>query len=867
MFDLEKEIREWKKRFGKHEAFEDGLVADMELHLRDAFANHTAEGLGDEEAFEKAVEQIGTAERLAAEYAKNRELALDRRTPWRPGRFMPALLWNYTKTALRKIGRQKGYTFINVLGLALGLACFALLMMWVWDEVGWERFHKNFPSIYRLESNMNMQPAPLAPHLKASYPEIADAVRFYYPNQLLVKNLDKPFDEAGFVLADPSVFDMFTIPFKAGNRATVFSDPDTVVLTEAAAKKYFGSEDPLGRTLNVENQFSVRVTGIVQDPPRNSDIQFAILGNFKILRYFAINENYESHWGNHAYLTFVKLDPAASAAAVTAKIARVVMDREPDQTAPLTLIALGRIHLYQNGAIDSVITFALVAVFILLIAAGNFVNLATARAGKRTKEIAVRKVAGATRIQLFKQFLGESVLLALGALLVALAIVAPVLPAFNAITGKAFRPTDILAPGMFLFLLGTAVVVGILAGAYPALLLSSFRPSGLLKDAGLKTGHSTGSSLFRKILVVTQFSISIILLTSTLFITKQVAFVRDYNLGIRKENIVYLPAKDPLIKNRESFVHELTSQPGVVNATFVSSLPSQVGNVADGMEWEGKDAGLKPAWWFVATDDRYLGTLGLTLVEGRNFPAATPVKEAPYFIVNQRAAAEMKLKHPVGTRFSMWGWNGTVLGVVKDFHFRSLHEEITPLLLFIEPRIYGQILVKIQSGRVPTSEVLTNIQKVWEKFAPGTPFSYEFLDSAVAGNYQAEQNMELEFNYFAFLGIFIACLGLFGLAAAMAEQKKKEIGIRKVFGASMTDILRQINREFLGPVIAANLIAWPLAFWIMNKWLQEFAYRARISLDLFLVSTFSTLLIAMLTISYQSVRAARANPVDSLRYE
>jgi putative ABC transport system permease protein len=776
------------------------------------------------------------------------------------------MFMNYLKTTIRIFRRDKGYSFLNMAGLAIGMACFALLMMWARDEVGWDRFHENSPRIYRLDSNMNSQPAPLGPFLKANYPEVADAVRFYYPYQLLVKNLDKAFDEPGFVLADPSVFNMFKIPFVAGNRDAAFTDPDTVVLTQSAAKKYFGSEDPLGRVLVVEDRFQVRVMGVVQDPPRNSDIQFDVLGNFKILRYF--NEKYESHWGNHAYQTYVELAPSASAAALIPKIARVVMDREPAQSAPLTMIALGRIHLYRDGAIKSVVIFALVAVFILLVAACNFVNLTTARSGKRAREIAVRKVAGAARAQLVKQFLSESVLLALGAFIVALAIVAPVLPAFNAITGKGFRPADILEPAVFLFLLGTAVAIGLLSGAYPALLLSSFRPAGLLKDGGTpRAGRSSGGSRFRKILVVAQFSISIVLLISTLFISRQVAFVRDYNIGIQKDNIVYLPAKEPLIKNRETFVRELTGQPGVVNATFVSSLPSQVGNVADGMEWEGKDTALKPAWWFVATDDRYLDTLGLTLAEGRNFPEATPVNEAPYFIVNQRAVEEMKLANPVGTRFSMWGWNGTVLGVVKDFHFRSLREDVAPLLLFIMPRIYNQILVKIRPESGPTSAVLARIQKVWEKFAPGIPFSYQFLDAAFAGNYQAEQTMGLEFKYFSGLGIFISLLGLVGLAAFMAEQKRKEIGIRKVLGATVAGITGQINREFLAPILLSNLIAWPVAYWAMSTWLRGFAYRASLSLGVFFLAGLATLAVALITVSFQAVKAARANPVQSLKRE
>jgi ABC-type antimicrobial peptide transport system permease subunit len=775
---------------------------------------------------------------------------------------------NYLKTTVRLIRRDKGYSFLNVAGLAIGLACFTLLMMWVRDEVGWDRFHKNASRIYRLESNMLSQPAPLAPYLEANYPEIAGAVRFFFSPSLVVRSGDKVFEEDGFTLADASAFDVFTIPFVAGDPASAFADPDTVVLTEAAAVRYFGSEDPVGRVLTVENQYDVRVTGVVKDPPDNSDIRFNVLADFRFLRNF--RRGYESHWGNHEYTTYVMLAPGAGAAAVGSKIARVVQERVPDLATPLALKPLGRVHLYEDGAIKSVATFGLVAVFILLVAACNFVNLTTARSGRRAREIAVRKVAGAVRAQLVRQFLSESILLALGALLIAMAVTAPVLPAFNTITGKDFGSADLLRPGAFLVLLGTAAFIGLLSGAYPALLLSSFQPSGLLKDAGPGgAGRSSRGARFRKILVVAQFSISIVLMISTLFIAKQVAYVRDYDIGLNKENIVVLPAKEPVLKSREAFVRDLTAQPGVVNATFATGLPSQVENIASGMEWEGMDASLKPAWSFVGTDGRYLDTLGLTLIEGRNFPETKSAQEAPCFIVNQRAVEEMRLKigSAVGARFSLWGWNGTVIGVVKDFHFRSLHEEIKPLLLFVFPGYFNRLLVKIKPADGSTSAVLKRVENVWRKFAPGVPFTYEFLDASFARNYQVERKMGLEFRYFSFLGIFISLLGLVGLAAYMAEQRRKEIGIRKVLGATTAVIAGRINREFLTPILVSNLIAWPVAYWAMSVWLRGFARRATLSVGIFFAAGLAALAIASVTVGFQAFRAARTNPADSLRRE
>jgi putative ABC transport system permease protein len=780
-------------------------------------------------------------------------------------RWSAIMFKNSLKTALRLFSRDKGYSLLKLAGLALGLACFMLLTMWVRDEVNWDRFHKDAELIYRLESDTPSQPAPLVPYLKANYPEISAGTRFFFPGPLVVKHGDKVFEEDGFVLADAEVFDVFTIPFVRGNRTSALSEPDSVVLTEAAAGKYFGDGDPVGAVLTVEDRFQVRVAGVVRNRPRNSDIQFNVLGEFGIVGRF--RKGYQTHWGNHEYFSYVRLTPGADGRALIPKLSRTVIDRNPDQPEPLRLVPLGRIHLYEDGAIRYVAIFGLVAVFILAIAACNFVNLTTARSGQRAKEIAVRKVAGANRRQLVYQFLSESVLLSLGAVPAAMAAVVLALPSFNGVTGKGFLFRDLLEPGLILPLLGTAVGVGLLAGAYPAFLMSSFRPAGLLQGGSLRVGRTSGGSRLRKALVVTQFAISTVLMISTLLISKQVVFVRDFDLGLKKENIVVLPAKGPIRDSREAFIDRLTGCPGVVDATFVSSPPSSVLNYATGMEWEGMDAGLKPAWAFVATDNRYLDTLGLELAAGRNFPNNRSVKEVPYFIVNQKAVAEMKLENPVGTRFSLWGWNGTILGVVKDFRFRPLHEDLNPLLMFVLPDIYYQVLVKIRPSRGRTAEVLAGIRDVWAEFAPGTPFSYEFLDTAYDRNYQAERRMGREFRYFSFLGIFISCLGLIGLAAYIAERKRKEIGIRKVLGAGLPDILGQINREFLGPILLSNLVAWPAAYWAMGTWLRGFAVRTNVPAWIFVASAASALAIGLLTVSFQSLRAARENPAKALKHE
>ncbi|HUU05442.1 MAG TPA: ABC transporter permease [Patescibacteria group bacterium] len=866
MFDLEQAIKKWKQKLAANPAMEEGYVAELEGHLRDRIEELASQGVAIEEAFRKVVHKMGKTDEIGGEFYKAHTVRLSGRPSWQPPRFMPALMWNYIKTALRKVRRQKGYTFINVFGLALGLACFILLSLWIRDEVNWDRFHINAKNLYRVQSGLIQQPGAIGPYVKANFPEIANSARLYFDKTRTIRRDNLVLEENGFVYADPSLFEMFTLPFVSGNRSSALAAPDAAVLSESAARKYFGNGNPIGQTLTVDNQYTVRVTGVVKNPPLNSDIRFEVLVPFQFIDKRWKNE--DRSWGAHNHRTYVQLRPGADSQALIAKIAplRRIMDQEPSAWL-LTLVQLERIHLHEDNAIKSVIIFAIVSLFILVIAACNFVNLVTAKSGQRAKEIAVRKVAGAVRSQLVRQFLSESLILSLFAFLLSLLLVSSVLPSFNAMTGKDFVLKDLFAQGFFLLLLGTAAAIGLVAGAYPAILLSSFRPAGLLKGGSPQAGFQSGGSALRRVLVIVQFAISIVLVVSMLLVRKQVNFIRGYDLGVQKENVVILPVNKPLLKNRQAFVNELTGRPGILNATFASSFPSNKRQVF-GVEWEGQDSSSDTVWQFIETDHRYLDTLGIKLHAGRNFPEAGPAERiAPYFIINQKGAAALGRENPVGMKITAYGTQGTVIGVVKDFHFKLLQEEIGPLFLFVGPFNLRYVLIKINTKNVGSNKILARIREVWERHAPGMPFSYYFLDAAYDQNYQPERQLGLEFSCFTLLGIFIACLGLLGLAAAMAEQKRKEIGIRKVFGATQLEILSHVIRQFAGPIVLANLIAWPLAFWAMSRWLQGFAYHTDLSLDLFMIAALSTLLIALLTVGFQAVRAARANPVDSLRYE
>jgi len=774
------------------------------------------------------------------------------------------------KTALRIFRRDKGFAALNIAGLALGMACFVLLMMWVRDEVGWDRFHEHAGDLYRVQSSLISQPGALAPALKAGYPEVVNAARFftnYIP--LSVQYGDKIFDERRFGYADASLFEMFTIPFVLGDGASAFTAPDSLVLTEATARKYFGNDNPVGRTVTVDGRFEARVTGVVRNRPRNSDLQFDVLADFRFLGRFR-REVIDSSWSSHNYDTFVRLGEGVNAHGLTLKIAGLVMEQNDSMTTPLALHPLSRIHLYDDGAVVHVRLFSLVALFILIVAGCNFVNLTTARAGRRAKEIAVRKVAGAGKPQLIWQFLAESVTLSLVSLSVALIMVALSLPSFNALAGTDFRLSAPLAPGLALPLLGTAVGVGLIAGGYPAFLLSSFQPGRLLKGRGPAAGRGSGPARFRKALIVVQFSISVVLLVSTLFVQKQITFIRNHNLGVRRDNLVILPVKTALPKYREAFVQSLTARPGVLSATVASSFPSDKTQITgNNIDWEGKDPGAEASWQYVSTDRRYLETLGIELVAGRNFPEGTAPADrpAPYFLINETAAAEMGIADPIGRRMKAFGFQGTLIGIVKNYHFKLLREGIGPLVLCMSPWDLRYVLVRIRPGSGGPQSVLAGIRDVWNQYAPGMPFDYDFFDAAYDRNYRTEQKLGAEFKAFSGLGILISCLGLIGLMAYVVERKRKEIGIRKLLGASLPGIVSQVNKEFLVPVLLSNLIGWPTAFWAMKMWLRGFAFHADLSVGIFLAAALCTLTLALITVSFQSVKAARENPASSLKSE
>jgi putative ABC transport system permease protein len=880
MFDLEKSIKRWKKNLRKYEVFEDGLVADIELHLRDTFEAQKKAGLDEEAAFHKAVAQVGTADSIAMEYDKNRLVRLDRRSPLRPARFMPALVWNYVKTALRVIRRQKAFSLINILGLAIGLTVCMLIVLWVVDEWSFDRFHANAGQIYRVyrdesstqaDSTSALTPPPMAAALKADFPDIIRATRFGYWRKPLVSYGEKKFNEENYRYADPDFFAMLSFPLLNGNPETVFADPYSVVLTESTAAKYFGQEDPMGKTLTVNNTYDVVVTGVMEDVQSNSSLKFELLSPFEILLKEYIGENNSDNWGFNSFSTYVMLPDQLSSEDLNQKLDGYLEKYAPEDTDGLALQPLTDIHLFSNlghdirgrGDIKYLWIFSALAVFVLLIAGVNFMNLSTARSANRAKEVGLRKVVGAGRFQLIRQFFGESVLMAFFALIAALLLLELLLPFFNTLSGKHLTSPWRDNPMLLLGFLALALVTGILSGSYPALFLSSFQPIRILKG----TMRSTAANpFFRKSLVIFQFSLSVFLIIGTIVISRQLSYMKNLDLGFNREHIIHLSIHGELHDKYDAIRERFLQNPDVLHVTASMALPTDIQSSPGTPEWEGKDPEAKMEIKADFVDYDYFETFDIPLVEGRSFSKEYATDMETAFIVNEEAVRRMGLAKPaVGKKFGFWDIDGQIVGVMKDAHFQSLHHKIEPLVFKMFRPWLRRLYVKFRADNI--SGTLRSLEKTWNEMSLGYPFEYRFLDEDFEALYRSEARLGSIFRSFAALAVFIACLGLFGLASFVAEQRTKEIGIRKVLGSSTIGIITLLNREFLRWISAANLIAWPVSYFVMRQWIQKFAYRENITIGIFVLAGGIGLAVAIVTVSVQTLKAARANPVDSLKHE
>jgi putative ABC transport system permease protein len=794
---------------------------------------------------------------------------------------------NYLKITFRNIVRQKGFSFINIFGLAVGMAVCILILLWVQFELTYDRFHKNSDDLYRIikvwrkgeVAHQAVTPAPLAPALKEEFPEIIAAARFYSTGTWLLKHGETASYENRGVFTDPSVFHMFSFPLVKGNPQTALSHPNSIVLTEAMAARYFNDEDPIGKTLRVDNQYDFFVTGVMKNFPPNSHIQFDFavpflhVGREGLMEWLA--QETLADWHNTSFYSYVLLKKNTPYRAVNRKISNYLKKHIPGSTSSLYLQPFKRIHLHSShlvggsipgsGDISYIYLFSLMAFIVLLIACINFMNLATARSGTRANEIGVRKVVGARRTNIIGQFLGESLLLSFIAMIVAVMLVELFLPAFNTLTGKMLTLTSGLTgnlpilPGLLIVTLFT----GLAAGSYPALFLSSFQPEKALKGT-LKPGAA--GYLPRKVLVIFQFSLTIIFIFSTIVISNQLDYMQNRKLGFEKAHLISMPIPEAHRQVYRSLKNELLQNSSIVNVTASASLPTFGRDISTpGVGWKGKDPDQNILMRGTGVDYGFIETFKMEMAAGRSFSRKFSADKSNY-ILNEAAIKAMGIESPLGKHFTLWDKTGTIIGVVKDYNFRSLHFKIEPLLLRLyEPQWLNFMFIRIKSEHIP--QTLNFLESKWKTFAPGYPFRYRFVDDSLDRMYTTEKRIRTMFNYITFLAIFIACLGLFGLASFLAEQRTKEIGIRKVLGATVPGIVLLFSGKFVKWVMISNIIAWPAAYYLVNQWLQNFAYRTEIHMGIFIFSGLTALAVALLTLSYQSIKAATANPVEALRYE
>jgi len=756
------------------------------------------------------------------------------------------------------------------------MAACILILLWIQDELSYDRFHKNSDHLYRVfaeftygNENWEVTPIPLALALKEDFPEIVDAVRYRSYSTLIEKN-EKKFNERG-AYVDPSFLTTFDFPLSDGNANAAFADPLSIVITEAMAEKYFGEENPIGKTLKINHEFDCKISRVLKNISNNSHIRFDFLLPFEI---FLKKDRDTETWERFHLATYVLLHENAQVKDVETKITGLMNEHNPENDINLHLQPLTRIHLYNlngGGNIEYVYIFSVITIFILLIACINFMNLTTARSSTRIKEIGVRKVTGAVKWDFVRQFMGESTLLSLIAFIIAFNIVYLILPTFNLMAGKMLSLNFTENFNLSIGLLGILFFTSILAGSYPTFYLAAFKPISILKGSSLPVINKDSSSSLRKSLVVLQFSISIFLIIVTFVISRQLHFIQNKNLGFECEQVLYLPMKGNMKQNYEAIKNEILRDKNILIVAATSGMLMDMLSSYDGFDWEGKTPDKQLPMVLGSIDHDYIQTLKMEMAEGRSFSREYPSDASSGFIVNESAVKAMEIESPIGKRFAFeerQGWReGTIIGVVKDFHFQSLRSEIEPFVMIVEPDRFNYLCLRIKADYADLSETLGFLENTWKKFAPGYPFTYSFLDEEFEGMYRSEQRTRKIFSYFTFLAIFISCLGLFGLASFTIERRTKEIGIRKVLGATVPGIVRMLSKEFIILVAISNLISWPLAYYGANKWLQNFAYHIDLSWLFFAISGLLALLIAIMVVSFQSLKVAVTNPVESLRYE
>ncbi|MEP6846730.1 MAG: ABC transporter permease [Panacibacter sp.] len=787
---------------------------------------------------------------------------------------------NYLKTAFRNLWKNKAFSVINIMGLTLGLACSLLIMLWVNDEYGVDAFHKNGLQLYDVYEKQYRDdgvnafhggPGIMADEMKRVLPEVQYATNMDWPDLTTFEANNKIIKENG-LHAGQDFFKMFSYSLLEGKAISALQNPDDIAISKKMAEEFFGSPaEAIGKTIRFQNKKDVKITVVFDDFPKGSTMQFDYILNWQD---FLEGNSWAKDWSNNGPPCYLMLRQGTDPKAFEARIANFLDSYNKEQTKHsyirLGIERYGDVYLHSNfdktgnvsgGRIQYVQLFSIVAIFILLIACINFMNLTTARSVKRAKEIGIRKVVGAVRFALIRQFIGEALLIVSIAVIISVFFVLLALPGFNQLTGKQIH-IPFSDYRFWLIIVGLMLATGFISGSYPALYLSSFKPVKVLK--GLPK-FSNSALWFRKGLVVFQFMLSIILIIGTIVVTKQVNYIQTVNLGYDRENLLYIPMEGDLTPKYTLFKNQLANMPGIKDVSRITDNPTQIQNGTGGVQWEGKDPTSDIQFTQSAVGYDFVKTMHLQMVQGRDFSKDFATDSVGY-VINESAAKIIGYKTPVGKPLTFWEKPGTIIGVLKDFHFNSMHTQINPMVLRLGENIeYGRALVKTEPGK--TKEALASLEKVCKALNPKFPFTYQFSDEEYAKLYKNEEVVGQLANYFAFLGIFISCLGLLGLVIFTSQQRTKEFGIRKVLGATPYTLFNLLSKEFLVLVLVAMAIASPLAWIAMNSWLQDYVYKIDISWWMFAVAGILTILIALVTISFQAIKAALANPVRSLRTE
>ena len=790
------------------------------------------------------------------------------------------MLNNYLKITLRKIKRQKGFSLINTAGLAIGIACCILILQYIRYEFSFDKFHENSMSIYRVvqkkegkiyqgTDTFNSVPAILAPSVRSDFPEDAKVtIVRNYDRQVRYKN--RQFYEKRFLYVETQFLEIFSFPVVRGDTKTALKEPYTVMITRNMAQKYFGEEDPVDKTININNEQDYRITGILENVPDNSHLKFDFLASFSTLL-STWGQNQLTSWQNSSVWTYIQLAKNHNPQKFNSQLEKYKTVGFSGHPASFHLQPLTDIHLGQKVAFDLpgkgdiryIYLYSAITLFILLIACFNYMNLSIARSFTRGKEIGIRKVVGAKRKSIIFQFLGESLVLSLSSLVLALLLVRLALPVFNYLTERNIQfdlSTDIAS---IFYLIGLGIFAGLIAGIYPAMFLSSFKTARVLK--GRTKSISKSSTFLRNALIIVQFTVSICLIICALVINHQLHYIKNTKLGLDKESIITIPMpNERMWKKYNVFKSEVSQQANILDITASKSLPTEVDNTAQ-IRLGGQNQGEMLRVWVNWVDFNFIDFYKIKIIRGRNFIRDSPQDLKDAYIINETAARAIGFEKAVGEKFKTGRTGGQIIGIVEDFHFAPLHSKIEPLSLKLDPG-YLKVL-SVRTNSLDISNTLTFIQNKWKKVFPDFPFVFSFLDKRMENMYKTEMKLGQSFNYFTAIAILLSCLGLLGLASYMAEKKTKEIGIRKVLGATVPNILLLLTKEFTRFVFLANIIAWPVAYFLMNKWLQNFAYRINIGWIVFVLAALVTMFIAIFTFIFQTVKTACADPVNSLRYE